>query len=201
MNLAALALPIRPVRPAGVGALVPLNAQPAKAVRDAGFLGRVAPLGVRILDPEHEPTALLAREQEVEEGGARAPNVDIAGRTWRHANSNRIGHELLPGAASRAHGRRPERQLVLCGDLRDGRAGGVQRTAPRASNPPDRLRRRISVIARRAAAGIGPGGQRQDHRLRGRAVQIPDARPSRRPRPPSVSGGACPARRPAGRCS
>ncbi len=60
-------------------AFIPIDAEPAKAVDDAlDEFGLVA-LGVGILDAQDHGAALMASEEPVEESGARAAYVEIAG--------------------------------------------------------------------------------------------------------------------------
>ena len=62
------------------GAFIPVEAEPAKPVENAGhhLLGR--PLHVGVLDAQHERAALAPRQQPVEERGARAADVQVSRR-------------------------------------------------------------------------------------------------------------------------
>src|SRR5262249_2269696 len=53
------------------------------------FLGRSLPVGV--LDPQHETSAVVAREQIVEQRRPYAPEVERTGRAGREASAHR-GH-------------------------------------------------------------------------------------------------------------
>ena len=78
INRLALALKIRPVRPADLRPLIPIQPEPAHPVIDDlhGFL-RVPRL-VRILDAQDEFSAGVPREEPVEKGGARAADVQVS---------------------------------------------------------------------------------------------------------------------------
>ena len=68
------------MRPAHVGAFVPIKAEPAEAVQDRlQRLGDVALL-IGVVDAQDKLAAVLAGEEPVEKGCADAANVEIAGR-------------------------------------------------------------------------------------------------------------------------
>ena len=72
-------------------AFVPVEAEPLKAVDDAlDEFGLVA-LGVGVFDAEDHGAALLAGEEPVEESGAGAADVEIAGGGWGEADADGIG--------------------------------------------------------------------------------------------------------------
>ena len=86
-----------------LGPLVPVEAQPGEAAEDLRLaLGRRA-LAVGVLEPEHEGAAGVAGDQPVEEGGARAADVEAAGGAGREAHARRAGH--LGSGVSRHAGR------------------------------------------------------------------------------------------------
>ena len=68
---------------------VPIEAEPAHPVEDRvdRLLGRARLVGV--LDPQQELAAVVAGEQPVEQGGARAADVQEAGRRGREAGDDR----------------------------------------------------------------------------------------------------------------
>ena len=73
-----LALPVRRARPAHVGPLVPLEAEPAQVGEDGVLVTVVRAHGVGVVDAQHEVAARVAREQEVEQGRARRADVQRA---------------------------------------------------------------------------------------------------------------------------
>src|SRR6185295_18916875 len=76
------------------GSLVPREAEPLEALEDrADGFGRRA-LAVRVLDAQHEPATVMAREEEVEERRAGAADVQIAGRARREARPHGHAREL-----------------------------------------------------------------------------------------------------------
>src|SRR5262249_52476853 len=79
------------------GALVPVEAEPPEALEVLVHrrLSRAFPIGV--LEPEHEAAAVVAREEPVEEGGSRAPDVQVARRTGRKAGTDRHPGDLTAG--------------------------------------------------------------------------------------------------------
>ena len=76
----ALRLEIRAVRPADLGAFVPVHAHPAEAVEDQrdGLLD--VPLLVGVVDPEDELAAGVAGQQPVEQRRPHPADVEEAGR-------------------------------------------------------------------------------------------------------------------------
>src|SRR5439155_7275839 len=81
----AFGLKVRPVWSADVGPFVPVQPEPPQAVENAfDHLGRRA-FDVGVFDTEDERAAMPAREEPVEERGARAADVQIAG--WRGGES------------------------------------------------------------------------------------------------------------------
>src|SRR5690606_4573582 len=92
VDLATLALPVRAVRAANVGAFIPLNAQPAQRIIDLlfGLAGRAQLVGV--LDTQDELTTVLAGEAEVEQRDISGADMRVAGRRRRDTGTN-SGHE------------------------------------------------------------------------------------------------------------
>ena len=88
VDVAPLALPVRPVRAADLRALVPVHAEPAQRVEQqlVGLLGVAR--GVGVLDAEHEGAADVPGVGPVEQAGADQPDVRIAGRRRAEANPN-----------------------------------------------------------------------------------------------------------------
>ncbi len=79
VDLHALRLAVRRVRAADLGALVPVEAQPAHRVQELlvrllGVAGRVG-----VLDAEDQRALVVAREGPVEQGGAHQAHVGVAG--------------------------------------------------------------------------------------------------------------------------
>ncbi len=69
---------------------VPVEAEPAQRLLDLVDRLRHLAARVRVLDPEPELAAVVAREQPVEEEGAHAADVQEAGRARSHADAD--GH-------------------------------------------------------------------------------------------------------------
>ena len=84
----ALGLAVRPARAADVGPFVPVEAEPAQVLENAllGLPGRA--LGVGVLDAQDEGAVVAAREQPVEERGARVADVQLPGGAGREADSH-----------------------------------------------------------------------------------------------------------------
>ena len=77
------------MRPADVGPLVPLEAEPAEIRDDAlvGLLGDAA--GVGVLDPQDEDPVVMAGVEPREQRAPRVPDVDRPRRRGREAASDR----------------------------------------------------------------------------------------------------------------
>ena len=92
-----LRLEVGAVGAADARALVPVEPQPAQPVEDAvHHLGRRA-LDVGVLDAQDEGAAVPAREEPVEERGAGAADVQVAGGGGREADAwGTGGHSLVP---------------------------------------------------------------------------------------------------------
>ena len=75
----ALALPVGARGAAHVGALVPVEPQPAQGVDQAALVVRVGPRPVGVLDAQDHPAAAAAGEEAVEEGDVGRPQVRGAG--------------------------------------------------------------------------------------------------------------------------
>ena len=79
VDVVALGLVVRAVRPAFFRPLIPVEAEPVHAVEDrlAGCLGVAG--GIGVLDAEDERAFVLTGEEPVEKGGAGAADVEVAG--------------------------------------------------------------------------------------------------------------------------
>ena len=110
-----LRLEIRTERSADERPFIPVEAKPSQPVEDAvDHVGRRS-LGVRVFDPEHERAAVPAREQPVEERGARAADVQVSRRRRREADAN---HPAIVVAREISGPARPvELAAVAFGDL------------------------------------------------------------------------------------
>ena len=88
VNVQPLGLPVAGCR----RPLVPVEVEPAQRLEDRldRLLRRPVPVGV--LDAEDEDAAVMPGEEPVEEGGARAPHVEVAGRARRESDPDRVGH-------------------------------------------------------------------------------------------------------------
>ena len=76
----ALRLYVRCMWSAGVGTLVPVEAEPCEVLRDARRRAGDDPRRVDVLDTEDGGSGRRARERPRGEGGPRAADVEIAGR-------------------------------------------------------------------------------------------------------------------------
>ena len=96
--LEPLRLEVRAVRAVDLRPLVPVEAEPAQAVENSldHVVRRAFDVGV--FDAQHEDAAQLAREQPVEERGARAADVEVAGGRGSEADA-RSGHGGMLRAA------------------------------------------------------------------------------------------------------
>ena len=94
MALEALRLKVRAVRSANLGPFVPVDAEPAETVEDAFDHFRGRSFGVGVLDSQHEHAALTTGEEPVEEGGACAADVKVAGRRRGESDARR-GHDAI----------------------------------------------------------------------------------------------------------
>ncbi len=81
-----LRLPVGRLRPADLGALVPVEAEPAHGLQQllVGLLGVAGRVGV--LDPEDQLAAVVPGEGPVEEGGADQADVRVPGRGGTEAD-------------------------------------------------------------------------------------------------------------------
>ena len=77
------------------GSLIPVEAQPAKTLEDAVDEFRTIAIHIGVFDSQNKRATLIAREQPVEQGGARAADVQIAGGRGRET------HADLPGGGRR----------------------------------------------------------------------------------------------------
>src|SRR5207249_3411111 len=93
MPVVALRLRVRRVRSADPGPFVPRQPEPSHPVEDAvhHFGGRA--LCIRIFDAENKGASVAPREEPVEERGARAADVQIAGGRGSEADA-RSRHAL-----------------------------------------------------------------------------------------------------------
>src|SRR5207248_5288206 len=92
VNIDALRLPIRLVRPAVVRTFIPIESEPAQIVEHHRFrLARRSRL-VGVFDANDERATVPLREKPVEDCRARAADVEIAGRRWSKTNANGVAH-------------------------------------------------------------------------------------------------------------
>ncbi len=89
---AALRLAIRAERILAIGPGIPLDAEPPEVLKQRVHMGLEAALGVGILDAQDEAPACLSREQQVEERGARIPEVQLAGGAGSETGDRRRAH-------------------------------------------------------------------------------------------------------------
>ena len=99
VDVHALGLAVGAVVAADLGALVPVQPEPAQGVQqhEVGVLG--VALGVGVLDAEDEGAAMVASEGPVEERGARHADMGIARGRGAEAHANIGGRHArsLPG--------------------------------------------------------------------------------------------------------
>ncbi len=88
IDLPLVALAIGRIRTADVGAFVPIETEPLDIFDELGFIARFAALEVGVFNAEDEGSALLAREEPVEERGARVADVNLSGGRGGKANSH-----------------------------------------------------------------------------------------------------------------
>ena len=86
-----LALSIGRAWSADIGTLVPIQLEPVQGVEDLALTVLAEPRPVGVLDPQEEPSALLAREREVEQGHVCRADVRVPGRGRRHAQAHGAG--------------------------------------------------------------------------------------------------------------
>jgi hypothetical protein len=89
--LVAQRLHVGAVGAADVGALVPVDADPAQRGHDVVGCALDEALLVGVLDAQDELAAVVARGQPVEEGGAHPADVQVAGGAGREAHAHRAG--------------------------------------------------------------------------------------------------------------
>ena len=114
----ALRLEVRRVRPADVGPFVPVEAQPAQAVDDAGHHVPRRALGVRVFDAQHERAAVPPGVQPVEQRRPGAADVQVAGRRRGEPDSPSVADRSFLDTLEDLSEGRPE--LLAC--LRQQRA-------------------------------------------------------------------------------
>src|SRR5262249_45573487 len=93
----ALHLAVGAMRAAHLGPLVPGEAEPAHVAEDDLLVLRGAALLVGVLDAEDEGAARAARPEPVEERGADAPDVEVAGGRGGEAEARFAGRHGAPG--------------------------------------------------------------------------------------------------------
>ena len=89
MAIEPLRLEVRSVRSANARALVPVEPEPPQAREDARHHVGRGTLRVGVLDAEDERSAVTSSVEPVEERGARAADVEIAGRARSEAGADR----------------------------------------------------------------------------------------------------------------
>ena len=146
---------------------VPVQAEPPQRVEDdLDVLGRVA-LGVGVLDAQQHLAAGVAGLEPVEQRGARATDVERAGRRGREADP----HETWKGTAPHA-----DRSSRLA--RRRGGQGGRARGRARLPRHPDLQPEPARVEAARVPGRRGRGVPRRDGRLGGRRAADPRRLPA-----------------------
>jgi hypothetical protein len=114
----------------GESTFVPFEAEPSEVGEDGllGLPGRALEVGV--LDAEHKVSPLGAREEVVEERGAGAADVEVAGGRWREADADGAGAALsAAGGNGGTGGERPtEVEAAKDGWSMEGFEDGARRT-------------------------------------------------------------------------
>ena len=87
VDLAALGLPVRRIRSADVGALVPVQPEPAQRVQQGQIAFLAVARGVGVLEPKHERAARVAGVGPVEQRGADQADMWRARRRRAEPNS------------------------------------------------------------------------------------------------------------------
>src|SRR5688572_31490762 len=78
VTVESLRLKIGRVRPADAGSFVPLEAEPAHRLENAGHHVVRRSFGVGVFNAKDERAAVSAREQPVEQRGTRAADMEIS---------------------------------------------------------------------------------------------------------------------------
>src|SRR5690606_24766265 len=94
----ALRLEIGTVGAADLGALVPIQAEPAEGVEDRRGVLRRAPLLVGVLDSKYECASMPSGVEPVVERGARTADVQAARGRRGEANPGMLRHVRTPWA-------------------------------------------------------------------------------------------------------
>ena len=107
VQMEPLRLPIGTVRPADVGALVPVETQPAQILENPGLRLASGPLGVGVLDAQDERAVVAVREQPVEQRRARVADVQLTGGRRSEADPHpgcQRSRSVSAPSAARRHG-------------------------------------------------------------------------------------------------
>src|SRR5712692_10454252 len=95
VQVAPFGLPVRTVRPAHIGALLPVDAQPPEIFQNRLLVLYRRAGAVGVLDTEEERPALATREEPVEERHPRAADMQVPSRTGRVSSANRHVKSML----------------------------------------------------------------------------------------------------------
>src|SRR5258705_6866154 len=139
----AVGLAVRTAGTADIRPLVPLQPKPAQILEDALLEFLLGPLRIGVLDAQDERAVVAAREQPVEQRGARVADVQLAGGAWREADSH-----LSAGAPPRT----PAPSLPSLDAARD--APSASRGAGAPAPPPGPPRARRARPARPSLPGL-----------------------------------------------
>lgn len=148
----ALRLAVRAEFATNVRAFVPVEAEPGEVAEDGvlGLLGGALEVGV--LDAEDELAAPGAREEVVEERGAGAPDVEVAGGRRREADADRAAADVGGGGGADAGGERAAAQAR-------GGGGREEPDAEPGRRPHERARRHLASPAGGQWIGLQRGGE------------------------------------------
>ena len=80
VDFRALALPVRPMRPTNVRALVPLEPDPTQRVKDHALAAGDKTSAIRIFNAKDAPASTLLCKDVVQQADVGGPDVRIAGR-------------------------------------------------------------------------------------------------------------------------
>src|SRR5208282_2376870 len=95
IDLPLVALAIGRERAADIRPFVPIEAEPAGIVDELALVAHLAALQVGVFNAQDERSALLAREEPVEERGARVAYMNLSGGRWGKADSHLARNERL----------------------------------------------------------------------------------------------------------
>ena len=88
INLQPFTLPIRPIRPPHIRPLIPLQTQPPQRLKNGLLPFSPRPSLIRILNPQHKLSPVLARQYQIEQGLIGGPYMYWPRRRGRDPHPN-----------------------------------------------------------------------------------------------------------------